>query len=122
MTYFNSNMVWLKDIQEENVAENILKFQFQYGLIKRIESNLRKRKRKKFQFQYGLIKRKFNGVRKLVSLPFQFQYGLIKRKSKLLWPEGFTKNFNSNMVWLKAIFLLNLIQKTQMISIPIWFD
>jgi len=34
--YFNSNMVWLKGIVVDTYSEMGLKFQFQYGLIKRI--------------------------------------------------------------------------------------
>ena len=79
--YFNSNMVWLKVECRSFHPEVPFAFQFQYGLIKSLISA-----------------KKLN--RKYI---FQFQYGLIKRQDGLDWLEDRQRNFNSNMVWLKAL-------------------
>ena len=75
---------------------------------------------KGFQFQYGAIKRFWRSSSNFVAFTFQFQYGAIKslmERVELLE----AKNFNSNMVRLKA-HKRNTYTDVRLISIPIWCD
>ncbi len=62
------------------VAIRKVKFQFQYGAIKRNQELLSKATDKKFQFQYGAIKRKKYDNIVMGGWIFQFQYGAIKSR------------------------------------------
>ena len=57
-----------------------------------------------FQFQYGAIKRENSQDAIFVNVMFQFQYGAIK--SQKAWTKAIDiASFNSNMVRLKALYL-----------------
>ena len=76
-----------------------MKFQFQFGTIKRDFFKFKTAKDNQFQFQFGTIKRRQLCSNGHLYVLFQFQFGTIKRL-------GISKD--------------NLI--TIDVSIPVWYD
>jgi len=79
-SYFNSNMVRLKEFHCLSFSYCATVFQFQYGSIKSFFSLMSISFDTIFQFQYGSIKRTTIVKTKTAILVFQFQYGSIKSR------------------------------------------
>ncbi len=76
----NSTMVRLKRDWDEQIPEEIIKYQFHYGSIKTPSSqSLARGKSILYQFHYGSIKTIISSVwRDLIKVEYQFHYGSIK--------------------------------------------
>ena len=105
---FNSNMVRLRaDVHHSYNSRNLI-FQFQYGAIKSMCTNIVRINYSRFQFQYGAIKSISKWIKYKLQKLFQFQYGAIKSSENILFRPD-KKNFNSNMVRLRAQYLTALV-------------
>ena len=112
-------MVRLKGSLNASELQN-LKFQFQYGSIKRGNTNLVSLPSSYFNSNMVRLKDSMAMTSRLIHSIFQFQYGSIKSLTTTLSKLAFL-HFNSNMVRLKEIRSRE-VRCRSAISIPIWFD
>ncbi len=118
---FNSNLVRLRVGVRNQVAQIIIRFQFQSGAIKRIDSQEGDYLNFAFQFQSGAIKSAvLNNVQQVI-VWFQFQSGAIKRTflfHPCLLPDSF--QFQSGAI--KSMIFCDPHIDGMKVSIPIWCD